>query len=206
MNLLLARLIEDHKSMTKVHACLRKEMLAFSNPERQPDIILLLDIMDYLRNYSDAFHHPLEDRVYAQMRLLVTDHLLAEQLDQIELQHAWLHVLARRLEGHFEAISNDQAVPIARLIEDYQRYIEMAEQHIAWENEHLLPAIEHHLPHHQMNQILQEIAAVQDPLFGEQRRDAYERLYRTIVDNRFETDQKTSATHRPEAPQTSSTH
>lgn len=186
--------------MSKVHACLRKEMLAYSNPERQPDILLLLDIMDYLRNYSDAFHHPLEDRVYAQMRLLVTDKLLAEQLDHIELQHAWLHVLARRLEGHFEAISNDQAVPIARLIEDYQQYIDMAEQHIAWENEHLLPAIERHLPHQQMKQILQEIAVVQDPLFGERRRDAYARLYRTIVDGRFEAGPNTSAAHGPEAP------
>lgn len=200
MNRLLARLIEDHKSMSKVHACLRKEMLTYSNPDRQPDILLLLDIMDYLRNYSDTFHHPLEDRVYAQMRLLVTDHLLAERLDHIELQHAWLHVLARRLEGHFEAISNDQAVPITKLLEDYKRYIEMAEQHIAWENEHLLPAIERHLPHQQMNQILQEIAAVQDPLFGEQRRNAYDRLYSTIVNEHLEIDPITSAAHS-ETPQ-----
>lgn len=61
MKQLLERLLQDHKHMTQVHACLKSEMAAFVDLERWPDLPLLLDAMDYLRTYSDGFHHPLED-------------------------------------------------------------------------------------------------------------------------------------------------
>lgn len=188
MNPLLERLIQDHKHMSKVHACLEREMAALCDAERKPDIFLLLDAMDYLRTYSDGFHHPLEDRAYARMRLLIKDDVfLLEMLDHIELQHAWLRILLRRLEGHFEAIVNDQATPLALLLGDYHAYIRTAREHIDCENKHLLPALDRYLLPADVQDIMSEVGVLQDPLFGGKRRDVYDRLYESIIARRRET-------------------
>lgn len=183
MNLVIARLIQDHKNMMQVHSCLKHEMSAFVDLERRPDLLLLLDAMEYLRSYSDGFHHPLEDRLYTRMRLNIDDPALIERLDHIELQHAWMHVLARRVQGHLEAIANDQITPLARLIDDYRAYIAMAEEHIACENRHLLPAMGQYLEAADFEQVLAEVNATEDPLHSDKKRDAYARLYNHIVTN-----------------------
>lgn len=181
MNPILERLIQDHKNMTCVHACLKREMTAFVDLEKRPNLLLLLDAMDYLRTYSDGFHHPLEDRLYARMRLRVEDPVVLEMLDQIELQHAWMHVLAKRLHDHLQAIANDQITPLARLLKDYQAYITMAEAHITNENQYLLPAIERDLAAQDFADVLAEIAAVQDPLRQDQQNKVFTRLYNAIT-------------------------
>lgn len=188
MNDLLKRLIQDHKNMSQVHHVLKQEMGLFGHTERRPDVVLLLDVMDYLRTYSDGFHHPLEDRVYSEMRLHITEPSLVEVLDHIELQHAWLQVLSRRLEGHLEAIAHGEVTPLARLMNDYQSYINMAEEHIVCENEHLLPAIEHYLKGDALQRILQEVSKTSDPLLGEGSRALFERLFNDILSSREETE------------------
>lgn len=181
MNPIVERLIQDHENMTQVHSCLKHEMSAFVDLERRPDLLLLLDAMEYLRTYSDGFHHPLEDRLYARMRLHIDDPALIGKLDHIELQHAWMHVLARRVQGHLEAIANDQITPLGRLIDDYRAYSAMAEEHIACENRYLLPAMAQHLETADFEQVLAELNATEDPLHSDKKRAAYARLYNHIV-------------------------
>ncbi len=184
MHIVLHQLIQDHQNLTKIHACLKREMRYYKDGESRPDVGILLDATDYLRNYPEAFHHPLEDRIYGQMRISVVDPFMLRMLDHIEMQHAQMEVLLRRLHADFVAIANDQVIPVRKVVSDYEAFIDLAEEHISCENKYLFPAITQYLSHDELDAIKEEIDARKDPLFGQDRLKIYENLHRSIMPNK----------------------
>ena len=75
---------EEHVYFNQLLSLLRKQVDVFHRGE-QPNYELMQDIITYLREYSDRFHHPREDVAFAR---------LAEHCPELDL------VLARlRKEG-----------------------------------------------------------------------------------------------------------
>lgn len=186
MNSLINRLIQDHKAMSKVHKCLKSEMQLYVDGDERPNISVLLDIMEYLKSYTEYFHHPLEDRVYGKMRLLIEDPIMQDVLDSIEIQHAQLNVYSKRLQSDYLAISNDQVMPLGRLLSDYRAYIQLAEEHLECENKYLFPVIEQYVSEADLSDIKVEIDSVSDPVFGTQRLATYNDLYAYIMGHEYE--------------------
>ena len=56
----------DHANIEKVLVLLESEILAIE-VGKTPDYPLLQDIMCYMTQYPDRFHHPKEDLVFAQL-------------------------------------------------------------------------------------------------------------------------------------------
>ncbi|MCL6414350.1 hemerythrin domain-containing protein [Aestuariirhabdus sp. Z084] len=183
MQQLIERLYEDHKHLSRVINCLQKEMYGFSGGPDAPDMSVILDAMDYIRNYPDAFHHPLEDRIYAQMESRISDTELLQMLQRIELQHHQLHALSTRLQNDFHAIANDQAMPVERLLNDFQAYHELIAEHMKCENRYLIPAIEQYLQPEELEAIREELDARPDPMFGGQLLAQYEGLYKYLIES-----------------------
>ncbi len=74
----------DHVNFARLLDVLEKQLSAFRTGE-QPDYVLMLDIVHYLRHYPDRFHHPREDVAFAR---------LVERNPALQLQ------IARRLQEH----------------------------------------------------------------------------------------------------------
>ncbi|WP_426415639.1 hemerythrin domain-containing protein [Aestuariirhabdus sp. LZHN29] len=183
MQRLIKRLIEDHKHLSRVLSCLQREMYGFSGGEDPPDMGVILDAMDYIQNYPEAFHHPLEDRIYEQMASHISDPELLEMLERIKIQHSQLKELTRRLQNDFHAVANDQILPVDRLLTDFRAYDELLVEHMACENEHLIPAIEQYLGPAELEQITAELETRPDPMFGGQLLAQYEDLYNYLVES-----------------------
>lgn len=165
MNELLNRLVTDHKHFNQVKSCLKKEMHAYFTDQRELDVGLLLDIMYYIRNYSDCFHHPLEDRLYRKMRHRIDDDTMLSMLERIESEHAELDVRTRRLQDDFYALEDGEQISKAKLKIDFFEYIDMSETHIASENEYLFPAIERYLLESDVASIDRALRRYSDPVF-----------------------------------------
>ncbi|RRJ82481.1 hemerythrin domain-containing protein [Aestuariirhabdus litorea] len=182
MQQLIARLITDHKHLERVLGYLRREMYSFSGGDDPPNMGLILDAMEYIQNYPEAFHHPLEERIYEQMVPHIEDAELKTMLQRIGVQHQQLQQASSRLQADFHAVANDQAVPVERLLADFKAYDELIAEHMACENRYLIPAIERYLSPQALEQIRIELDARPDPLFGGQLMAQYEELYRYLVD------------------------
>ncbi len=181
MQQLIGRLIDDHRHLSRVLDCLRREMHGFSGSGEAPDMAIVLDIMDYIQNYPHAFHHPLEDRIYQHMRPHISDPEMLKMLARIEEQHGELQQLTTRLQQDFHAVSNDQAVPLERLLSDYRDYAELIAEHMECENRYLIPAIEQYLDNAELERIQRLLEERKDPIFGGQLLSQYEALYQYIT-------------------------
>src|SRR5438046_1876506 len=91
----------EHVYFRRLLELLQNELDTFHRGER-PNYELMLDVVAYLRDYSDQFHHPREDVAFAR---------LAQRCPELKLDLARLtqehHVIARAgetLRQHIEAI------------------------------------------------------------------------------------------------------
>jgi hemerythrin-like domain-containing protein len=66
MSHLIDQLLRDHDSLKKILAALEDQMQLIEH-DQKPDDDLLVEIMDYMRNYMDIFHHPREDLIFQRL-------------------------------------------------------------------------------------------------------------------------------------------
>lgn len=183
---LIAQLIQDHQNIATIHRYLRAEMDIFSDQSSPRNLSILLDIVDYLKNYPECHHHAIEDQIYARMRLRIRNVEQLKLLDNVELQHGYLRILSSHLQNGLTAIANDQIVPKQQIVKDYQNYIELYEEHIHCENTYLIPAMRDFLSDEELQDIAVKIQQVKDPLFSDQKSKAYNDLFHYITSSHLE--------------------
>ena len=77
MNLIIDRLLQDHKQMTKVLFHLGREVREFCNTRQQGSLDSILEIIDFIRVYPEVWHHPIEEyhlRSFAGEKVTATWH------------------------------------------------------------------------------------------------------------------------------------
>ena len=62
----------EHGYFSRLLGLLHKQVEVFRTGQR-PNYELMLDIISYLRNYSDRYHHPREDAAFARLSVLCPD-------------------------------------------------------------------------------------------------------------------------------------
>ena len=183
MSKLIDRIIKDHEHLTRLLVCLDKEVAGYKEgATKRPRLSIIIDALDYLHNYPDSFHHPLESRLIARLRPRITDNNMRKRLDEIEAQHQEINSLTNLLIEKFESIQNDQIIPIDILLSDYQRYADLQKQHLKIENTWMIPMMKELLTEEDMAAVKDILDDHPDPLFGAYLWNTYQNLYRFIMD------------------------
>ena len=184
MSRLLERLKNDHKHLKRLLDRLDLEMASYSEDDsRSPKLSVILDALDYIRTWPEHFHHPLEDRVFSMMCAHEIDPELREAIQRVMEQHESLEALTRKLEANFNAIANDQVVPIDTVMQDYRRYIDLQLEHLECENQFILPCIDDCLQPEDIAIINKELDDQKREMGMQQLRDEYADLYHFVVDD-----------------------
>lgn len=166
----LAQLQQDHIEMADMHNLMDAAIKNYQQEKLGLDVAMWLDMLDYIKSYSECYHHPMEDALYQRLR----GQLTAEQvnvLDKIELQHAHLQVLTKRLYHDIQAISCGQVICREKLINDVLAYLALSHEHMMIENRHLFPL----LGRREYQTLLNDVAGIfdnnTDPLYALRRHD-----------------------------------
>lgn len=144
----------------------------------QPNYELMLDIISYLRDYSDQFHHPREDVAFARLAKRRPDiELVLARLGQEHrvIAHAGetlLKLLNEILDG---AILQRTEVEVAAAT-----YLVYYGNHIAKEEEDILSAAQALTPE-DWEAVRNAVPAGHDPLFGDHPEARYQELRRQIA-------------------------
>lgn len=183
MTTAIDRIITDHQHMVRLLDYLDYEVAGYrEGSDHTPRLNIIIEALDYLHNYPDAFHHPLESRLMARLRPRLANRDERSQFDQIEAQHRQITEMTRMLVDSFHMIAADQVVPINPLLAEYSLYSELQRKHMVLENHFMIPAMQSLLTTDDLKLVENDLKQMSDPLFGVHLWEAYEDLYRYITE------------------------
>ncbi len=179
MSDVIAALHRDHANIAKLLDLLESEILAIE-VGKTPDYPLMQDIMRYMTQYPDRFHHPKEDLIFAQVlkrepgaRADVED-LLQEQIS--------IGLAGQEFDRLFRKSDVDSIAVREQLGTAGFAYIRTLREHMLKEETKLFALAKVVFTKEDWQLIDEEVDAIEDSLFGEMIADDYQRLYRLIVD------------------------
>lgn len=126
----------EHGYFNRLLALVRGQLDLLHAGER-PDYELMLDVVAYLREYSDRFHHPREDVAFERLteRCPEMDLVLA----RLRQEHRVIAHAGETLREHLEAILAGAIVPRGEVEVAVAMYLVYYGNHIAKEEEDILP-------------------------------------------------------------------
>lgn len=127
---------EEHVYFNQLLDLLQREVYVFHTGAR-PNYELMSDIVSYLRDYGDQFHHPREDVAFAR---------LAERLPGMELplgrlaqEHRVIAHAGETLVAQIDAILGGAVVPRGELEMAAATYLVYYGNHLSKEEEDVVP-------------------------------------------------------------------
>ena len=175
----IAALSRDHADMSKLLDILESEILAIE-VGKTPDYPLLQDIMRYMTQYPDRFHHPKEEVVFAQ--LVKRDPGARADVDELLKEHISIGSAGQEFNRILHTIVVDSVDVREQLVTSGFAYIHALREHMLTEERKLFPLTMEVLTARDWQVIDEEVDAIEDPLFGTMIAEEYQRLYKLITD------------------------
>ena len=172
---MLSIIHNDHIKMSQLLTILRKKIQRLQQDEKI-DYRLIKAVITYLREYSDKYHHPMEDLIYDYyLKYRVVDKQLALRLSQ---EHQLIKEATIELDELLDMILLDAVVPTERCIEKLSHFVSIQSAHLAYEEQQILPLIEDSLTADDWANLEQQWQHkdYNDPLFGQNVSEQYKQL------------------------------
>jgi len=167
----------EHVYFNGLLSLLHKEVDVFASGER-PNYELMADIVSYLHEYSDRFHHPREDVAFTRLAQHCPE--LRLPLMRLAQEHRVLERAGETLQGHIESILSGAMVPREEVEVAAATYLVYYGNHIAKEEEDVLTAAAKHLTAEDWKAVKDAVPPGDDPLFGARPLDRFRELRRRI--------------------------
>lgn len=168
----------EHVYFNRLLGLLHKQVDVFHTGER-PNYELMLDIIAYLREFSDRFHHPREDAAFDRLAARCPD--MKPALDRLRQEHRIIAHAGETLLEHLRAILGGAIVPRAEIEVAAATYLVYYGNHIAKEEEDVLTRAAQTLTPEDWEAVRAAAPAGHDPLFGDHPEERYRELRRQIA-------------------------
>ena len=169
---------QEHANMSKLLTLLERQVAIFDSGGR-PDYDILLGVVEYLRDWSDRWHHPKEDLILDKLRL--RDPAAAEAVGELEEHHEALAVLTEQFLAVIREILGEEELPRDRVTGLAAEFVGAQRRHMDGEERVFLPAAERALTSEDWADIAMRISNPDDPLFGRSVEKRFEVLRRDIL-------------------------
>ena len=179
MSDVIAALDRDHANVAKLLDLLESEILAIE-VGKTPDYPLLHDIMRYMTEYPDRFHHPKEELIFA--KLLKHEPGARDDVDDLLEEHVSIALAGQKFDKLLRTSGFDSVEVREQLGTSGFSYIYALRKHMVKEEKKLFALAKLVLTKQDWQVIDEEADAIEDPLFGSVIADKYQRLYRLITE------------------------
>ena len=162
---MLSSLHKDHLNITRLLTLLKQKLAAIRN-EQPVSYFLLRDVVDYLREVSDKYHHPKEDMIYDYyLKYRVVEGEVANRLHE---EHARLLDAGTELKEMVEMILMDAVIPLDQFTGKLECFVALQEAHMNYEEGVIFPLLRDTLTEDDWRHLEQnwQNRAIGDPLFG----------------------------------------
>lgn len=175
---ILTELHQDHINLNKLLVMLRTKVDDLRAGE-QPNFSLMGDVIHYISNYADGFHHPREDRMYAYFE--GRNEELDSLLTTCEQEHENLKSTSTHLKESIESVLHDSVMPMSEFADLLDSYITQQTAHLNFEEGSIFPKLEAVASESDWEKLAVELPKPTDPLFGEKQAHEYTDLYKELI-------------------------
>jgi len=175
---LIAAWHTEHVYFNRLLHLLQKQVDMF-HTGALPNYELMLDIISYLRDYSDQFHHPREDVAFSRLAKRCPDMELV--LDRLGQEHRVIAHAGQKLLEYLRAILGGAIVSRAEVEVAAATYLVYYGNHIAKEEEDVLARAAKELTPADWEAVRSAVPPGRDPLFGGATEERYRELRRQIA-------------------------
>lgn len=169
---------EEHMYFNRLLQLLQREVEVFATAE-VPNYALMQDIISYLRDYADQFHHPREDAVFRRLALSCPEQRpLVARLQQ---EHRVIANAGATLMRLLEEVQSDAVVSRAEIEVAAATYLVYYGNHIGNEEEEILPLAHRILSDADWQAAKAAAPAGNDPLLGAHPEERFRDLRRRIA-------------------------
>lgn len=189
--MIIDRLSQEHRNIKKLLAILEQEVSIFSAGER-PDYEVIRSIISYFEVYTEIYHHPQEDLVFA--KLTMRDPATAKGIGNLAREHRKGTERLRRAAEAIDLVLLDEEVPREKVSEVVRGFIAHELRHIAMEELQFFPAAQKALKSQDWRDIAAAVDRRNDPLFSDVTEDRFSRVREYIL--RLEEDAEAERSER----------
>lgn len=169
---------QEHRNIEKLLLVLERELDVFARGDR-PDYEVVHAVIGYFQVYPDAYHHPLEDRVFEKLK--VRDYAVVAKIGDLAADHRRGAERLRKVARAVENVLADREL-LRRTVNDIIRdFIEQERRHMAMEERVFFPAAINALQPADWAEIASRLTDQSDPLFSEVVEEKFEVVRRHIM-------------------------
>lgn len=163
----------EHGNFSLLLSIFEEQVGRFRDGE-DPDYDLMLEIVSYLREFGDCFHHPREDAAFAV--LVRRDPQLRLPINRLLQEHRVIAVAGEELAARLNQVISDAYVLRATVEAAAALYLAYYRHHIAIEERMILPRARLLLDAQDWQAVARAAPSVSDPLFGSRPTGTHPRL------------------------------
>ena len=170
----------EHRNFMKILDCLERAAGSSTTSDTVPDIELASTSVAYAQSFMDHYHHPKEHDFL--FHALSRRHPNAKELlRQLDAEHRDGAALLRKLKSSLQDYNEQGSAALGPFRDAVRDYIAFERSHCQKEELRVLPLAREHLTEFDWLKIDTAFQSRTDPVFGEQVRDNFKRLYDEIV-------------------------
>ena len=162
---MLSELHREHINIAKLLDLLRQQLFAIRS-EKEVRYRLLRDILSYLSEVADQYHHPQEDLIYDYYRQFrCSDDQFSTRLSE---EHARVVTAGQELTELVDMILMDSVIPLEQLTAKLEAFIVLQQCHMDYEESEIFPLLRSKLSEDDWRHLEQNWRSkkAEDPLFG----------------------------------------
>lgn len=145
-----------------------------------PDYDLMADVVYYMTQYPDRYHHPREDVAFR--RLLPHDPEAETLIAALADEHRSIAESGAKLAADLGAAAAGTMMPRATLQADVLDYTNFLKDHMAIEEREIFPRLAASLGDEEWFLVDSAIHFAWDPIFGDTVQDRFKSIHRRIAD------------------------
>ena len=176
--MIIERLSREHRNIETLLAVLERELEIFDRGDR-PDYKVIRAIISYFELYPELYHHPLEDLVFAKLKL--RDPAAAAKVGNLTLEHQKGAERLRRAAQAVDGVLADREILRQNVDNIVRDFIESERRHIMMEDRDFFPAALIALEPQDWTEIASALTSHEDPLFSETAEETFDALRARIL-------------------------
>ena len=175
---ILVTIHNEHKYMGVLMKIL-KEQIRNMKQNRDVDYSIMFDIMHYMNNFPDRFHHPREDLILHLM--LEKSDELHPVIEQLFEEHILIAAKGRKILSDLKSILKEHSeIKQTRLQAESHDYVRAILEHISLEENVVFKKATLILKPSDWEKISTQSETIEDPIFGKKIEERYKNIYQHL--------------------------
>src|SRR5215471_9516279 len=143
--MIIELLSREHRNIERLLAVLEHELDIFDRADR-PDYEVIRAIIAYFEVYTELYHHPQEDRVFAKLK--IRDPAAAAKIGDLTHEHQEGAKRLRRVAKAVDAVLSDREILRQDIDNIVRDFLQHERRHIMMEDRDFFPAAQKALQPH----------------------------------------------------------